>query len=199
VTVHIAVADPLPLYRQGVVTVLSAAGHVVETPSDVVAWARQTPTAIVILTVLSERDWKLLERLTATDASCGVIALVETAPAAAGVRAVRSGARCVLAREVSTEMLRRAVEAVIEGHSVMPSDVAAALATNVPEPAPPTLTPEELSWLRQLSGGITVARLAERAGYSERAMFRLLRSVYRSMGVDGRMAAVLRAQERGWL
>ncbi|SEU14237.1 helix-turn-helix domain-containing protein [Nonomuraea wenchangensis] len=46
---------------------------------------------------------------------------------------------------------------------------------------------------------MTVADLADRAGYSERAMFRLLQALYREIGVATRIQAIVRAQERGWL
>jgi DNA-binding CsgD family transcriptional regulator len=58
---------------------------------------------------------------------------------------------------------------------------------------------EQLSWLRELSNGATVAQLAEHVGYSERAMFRLINSLYRQMGVHNRLQAIRHAQEAGWL
>jgi DNA-binding CsgD family transcriptional regulator len=44
-----------------------------------------------------------------------------------------------------------------------------------------------------------VVRLADRAGYSERAMFRLLRQLYLRIGARNRTEALMRAHERGWL
>jgi DNA-binding NarL/FixJ family response regulator len=61
------------------------------------------------------------------------------------------------------------------------------------------LSAERLSWLRALAAGRTVAQLADQAGYSERAMFRLLRLLYQDMGVGGRVEALLRARDEGWL
>jgi DNA-binding NarL/FixJ family response regulator len=61
------------------------------------------------------------------------------------------------------------------------------------------LADHEISWLRELAGGLTVAQLAERSGYSERAMFRLLRRVYVRMQVRNRTEALLRAREQGLL
>jgi DNA-binding CsgD family transcriptional regulator len=53
--------------------------------------------------------------------------------------------------------------------------------------------------LRQLAAGATVAQLADRAGYSERAMFRLLHALYRQLGARSRIEAILHAQTSGWL
>jgi len=61
------------------------------------------------------------------------------------------------------------------------------------------LSEQRLSWLCRLAAGSTVAELADAAGYSERAMFRILRQLYRDMGVENRMQAVLLARELGWL
>jgi DNA-binding CsgD family transcriptional regulator len=56
-----------------------------------------------------------------------------------------------------------------------------------------------VSWLRQLAAGSTVAQLANQAGYSERAMFRLLQGLYQQLGARNRVEALLRAQQLGWL
>jgi DNA-binding NarL/FixJ family response regulator len=191
VSVLVAVVDPLPLFRDGAVAALTAAGHTVQTPGDVTAWAREARDAVVLLTVESEMDW--------TNA---LVVLLAEATAAAGVRAVRMGARSVLGRGSTAGVLRRTITATIEGQAVLPAHVAAALAASVGGAgADPAQVPsaQQLSWLRALAEGSTVARLADRAGYSERAMFRLLRSLYRDLGAENRVQALMNAHERGWL
>lgn len=61
------------------------------------------------------------------------------------------------------------------------------------------LTLREIDWLQQLARGITVADLAERAGYSERMMFRLLRTLYAELHASHRTEALIRARDRGWV
>ena len=200
--VQVAVVDPLPLFRDGAAAALTAVGHVVQTPDDVVAWASQVRGAVVLLTVQAEADWAVLARLGETRSAVNaLVVLLGEESASAGVRAVRAGARSVLARQVSAEVLRRTVSATIDGQAVLPAAVADLLASGTGVDAGPAraLSAERLSWLRELAAGSTVARLASQAGYSERAMFRLLRSLYRDMGVGGRIEALMRAQERGWL
>lgn len=202
VAVQVAVVDPLPLFRDGAVAALAAAGHAVQTPADVVAWIRQVRGAVVVLTVRAEADWAVLtEAAEAGSTAVSLVVLLEEESAAAGVRAVRAGARSVLAREVSAEVLRRTVSAVIDGQAVLPAPVAAALVAGVgiDAGAARVLSAERLSWLRALAAGTTVAQLADQAGYSERAMFRLLRSLYRDMGAGGRLEALMRARDEGWL
>lgn len=189
------------MYRQGVDAILSTAGHLVESPGDVLAWVRQERRGVVLLALLREHDWELLGRLREVSSGHGVIALIAEQSVVLGTRAVRAGARSVLPREVTAAVLRRTVEATFEGQAVLPADVVTALATGAhrAQPSPEMLSPQRLSWLRQLAEGVTVAELAGRAGYSERAMFRLLQTLYREMGVTTRIQAIVRAQEQGWL
>jgi DNA-binding NarL/FixJ family response regulator len=198
---HVAVVDPLPIFRHGIGEILSAAGHTVEAPHDVVAWAHDRQACLVVLSLCTERDWGMLAQLCAGVADRLVIALIEDGSELLGARAMRTGASSVLPREVTVRSLERAVAATLDGEAVMPTGVARALAGSV-RPAPargPALSAEQLSWLRQLAAGSTVARLASEAGYSERAMFRLLQGLYRKLGARSRIEAILRAQELGWL
>ncbi len=198
---HVAVVDPLPIFRHGVSAMLSAAGHAVEAPQDLVAWAHDRQNCLVLLSLCSESDWGMLAQLCTGGAGWLVIALVDDDSELLGARAVRAGARSVLPREVSVRSLERAIAATLDGEAVMPSEVAQALAAGVGSAlaSGTTLSAEQLSWLRQLAAGSTVARLASEAGYSERAMFRLLQTLYRKLGARSRIEAILRAQELGWL
>lgn len=202
VAVQVAVVDPLPLFRDGAVAALAAAGYVVQTPGDALTWMRKAPRAVMVLSVLGEADWRILAEAAAiSSTTLSVVVMLEEESAAAGVRAVRAGAQAVLARCASAEVLRRTVSAVIDGQSVMPAAVTGALVSGVGLSAGSVrlLSGERLSWLRALAAGSTVARLADEAGYSERAMFRLLSALYRDMGVGGRVEALMRARDEGWL
>jgi DNA-binding NarL/FixJ family response regulator len=199
VVVRVAVIDPLPVFRHGVSAVLSGAGHTIETPVDVMAWVRRPRLSVVLLTVLSEDDWDVLGRLCGVAGAHIVIAVLEGDSAASGAQAVRLGARSVLPRGATVDTLRQTMEATIGGQAVMPAAVAAALAAGVQSDEQGPLSADQLSWLRQLASGTTVVQLASRAGYSERAMFRLLGAVYRQMGVRTRLQAIMRAQESNWL
>jgi DNA-binding NarL/FixJ family response regulator len=200
--VQIAVVDPLPLFRDGAVAALAAAGHVAQTPTDVLAWMRHVHGAVVVLTVQAEADWALLaEAAEIGPTAASLVVLLEEKSTAAGIRAARAGARSVLGRQVSAEVLQRTVSAVIDGQAVLPALVATALVTGVGIDADSArgLTAEKLGWLRALATGSTISQLADQEGYSERAMFRLLRLLYRDMGVSSRIEALMRARDEGWL
>ncbi|WP_432973473.1 DNA-binding response regulator [Dactylosporangium sp. CA-233914] len=198
---RLAVIDPLPMYRQGVVSVLSAAGHVVETPDDLLAWLRRGHDGLVLLTLDTSTSWDALGRLRAATNEYPVIAMLAEESAAAGAKAVRAGARSVLPRGTSAAVLTRTVEATAGGQAVLPAEVVAALLSGVAstDRGESMLTAEQRVWLRYLADGMTVARLAEQVGYSERAMFRLLQTLYRRLGARTRIQAIVRAQEQGWL
>ena len=94
----------------------------------------------------------------------------------------------------------RVFEDAVRGVSALPIGVVAALAAphersdHVQEPSE-----SELAWLRELASGATLAQLAEHSGYSERAMFRLLRELYGRLEVKNRTEALMLSQRRGWL
>jgi hypothetical protein len=81
----LAVVDPLPMYRQGVVAVLSAAGHTVDAPDDPLAWARRR-AGVVLLTLAAEPDWTLLQRLLEGRSDHQVIAVLAEDSAVLGAR-----------------------------------------------------------------------------------------------------------------
>jgi len=198
---RVAVVDPLPIFRQGAVRLLTDAGYEVAEPADVVAWARGMPRTVVLLTLADERSWEVLRQLAAEAPDQAVIALVDRLSTPLGATAVRSGARSVIPREATAAVLIRSVEATADGQAVMPAAVASALVVGLPADQSEGWSPpeEQVSWLRQLAAGSTVVGLARQAGYSERAMYRLLSTLYQRMGVSTRTEAIMRAHELGWL
>jgi DNA-binding NarL/FixJ family response regulator len=198
--VRIAVTDPLPAFRRGVTAILRDAGFEPESPENPLTWVRDQQTVAVIVTLLSDADWDLLESLRQDTADAVLIALVEHVTVETSVRALRAGATCVLPRDTSSSTLSRAFRAAIDGHSMIPVDVLRALTTGEPA-ATSEIRPShrEREWLRDLSRGVTVGRIAADAGYSERMMFRLLRDLYTRLGAHGRTEALIMAQANGWL
>jgi hypothetical protein len=78
------------MYREGVVTVLSAASHVVEAPKDHLAWSGRGHDGLVLLTPRhTSASWEALRRLRAATDECPVIAMLADESAAAGAKAVR--------------------------------------------------------------------------------------------------------------
>jgi DNA-binding NarL/FixJ family response regulator len=200
-SVRIAVLDPLPMYRRGLMTVLGEAGLLAETPGDLLAWSQQEARSVIFLTLQSNTDWKLLAELRQARSDPLVIAVLAEVSVAAYLRALSSGAAIAIPRDASPQQMRQVFEHAVHGMALLPINVIRALAIAEPEPADDDGTPSsrELGWLRELARGVTVGRLAEQSGYSERAMFRLLHALYGRLGVSTRTEALIRASEQGWL
>jgi DNA-binding NarL/FixJ family response regulator len=201
VSMRIAVFDPLPIFRRGLMAVLGDTGFEPQTPDELLTWIREEPRPVVLLSLLSTGDWTLLARLRETRADTMVIAVLSDASIQSHIQAILGGAVAAMTRDALPETVRKVFDAAVAGKSLLPIDVVRGLTTGQPskdeeEWAP---SPQEIGWLRELAFGTTVARLAHRAGYSERAMFRLLRDLYVRMGARNRTEALFQAHERGWL
>jgi DNA-binding NarL/FixJ family response regulator len=89
----------------------------------------------------------------------------------------------VVPRDAAPATARAAFEAAVNGNSLLPIEVLQALASAPGDATIATTgdtpTAREIEWLRELAHGVSVAQLADRAGYSERMMFRLLVSLVR--------------------
>jgi DNA-binding NarL/FixJ family response regulator len=201
--VRIAVSDPLPVYQHGLIAMLGEAGFSPEAPDDLLAWAGQEQRQVVVMTLRSPEDWSLVAALRRRRMDLVIVAVLEETTVPSYVRALIAGATAVVRRDASPAMMRRIFEDAVNGMSLLPVDVVRVLAS-ADEPSGTdeggvALSHREVEWLRELASGATVAKLAEKAGYSERAMFRLLKNLYSQMGVQGRTQALMLAKERGWL
>jgi hypothetical protein len=58
-SIRIAVSDPLPVFRRGLITVLGDAGFEPRTPEELLAWIRDEQRPVVLLTLLSAEDWRV--------------------------------------------------------------------------------------------------------------------------------------------
>jgi len=197
--VRIAVTDPLPMFRRGVMEILREAGYEPDAPDDLLAWIRDDQVKAVIITICADEDWSLLEALHRVSGEAVLVALLDQFSVVASVRAFRAGAACVVARDASPSELGEAFAAAMRGQSLVPVEVLRELVTPAAEQRSDQPSPDELRWLRELAQGMTVGRLADEAGYSERMMFRLLRDLYRRLGAENRTEALITAGVRGWL
>jgi len=196
---QLVVIDPLPMFRQGMLTVLSELGHQLEAPARFSLWSPSGDEGILLLTLQGTAEWDLLARVRERNPQWRIIGVLTEQSAQTGVRAVRAGARSVLYRSMTATVLRHVVESTIDGNAVIPAEVAQLLSENA------SLAEDDIGlraarpWLRQIAAGMTVAQLAQENGYSERAMYRLLHDLYRKLGARTKIEAVLRAKERGIL
>jgi DNA-binding NarL/FixJ family response regulator len=113
--------------------------------------------------------------------------------------ATDAGADGVVGRDATGDEIVATIESACRGCVRLTIDLVREVVARAAEPAPVELTPEDRSWLRELAAGATIVDLALQAGYSERAMYRLLRGLYDRMGVGDRTGALLAASRWGLL
>jgi DNA-binding NarL/FixJ family response regulator len=200
---RVAVWDPLPVYRQGMVAALggtSNSRYHLEEPTDLVSWATRKERRVVLMTIESAQDLESLKRIGRLERKPIVVTLLDDLSAEACIKVLSAGAIGVVARNAEPEEIRQALDQALKGRTTLPVTVVTALIarsssrTEVDQPSE-----RDTKWLKDLSQGVTVARLAETMGYSERAMYRLLRDLYRRMDVRNRTEAVLKAAQSGWI
>jgi DNA-binding NarL/FixJ family response regulator len=200
VSVRVAVWDPLPIYRRGIMTALAGAGLSSEEPEDLLEWSSEQPRRVAFLTVQSKQELTLLTQLKGSWPDLILIAVLADENVEMHVKAVEAGATAAVGRTATPEEMLEVFNAAIRGVSMLPAEAVRALAApKAPDDETIQLKPREIEWLRALSQGRTVAQLAENVGYSERAMYRLLRDMYRRMHAANRTEAVVKASRAGWL
>jgi DNA-binding NarL/FixJ family response regulator len=200
-TIRAAVRDPLPLFCGGLLALLDAAGFDGEMPEDLLSWTCNDGMKILLITLAAPEDWELLTTLKPGQSGLAVVAVLADPSLASHVRAVNAGAVTAIPRCAPPSLVQRAIEAAVDGRSLLPADVVSAVTAGVPNGEVGSSSPseKEINWLRQLAEGSSVADLAERAGYSERMMFRLLHDVYVKLRAPNRTAALIKACDEGWL
>jgi len=110
--------------------------------------------------------------------------------------ALMAGASSVTRMDSTVEEIARVVESCLVGQPVLSIGLVREL-IELPAVAPPSA--EESILLSWLADGETMRRMAERSGYSERHLYRLLKRLYARLGVSTRAAAIELARRRGWL
>lgn len=184
------------MWQRGMAGSAGEAGHRVTAIASLADWA---PTAGAECLLIA--DLEGLPEFRAQHRHVPVLVVLEVLEVAGVAAAIRAGATGVVGEHDDPDRILMVVDRAIEGLTVLPSGVVAAMARMVPEESDTSswVSEEEIRWLRWMAGGGTVAELADDIGYSERAMFRLLKSMYERLGVKNRTEALLWASQRGLL
>jgi DNA-binding NarL/FixJ family response regulator len=130
--------------------------------------------------------------------------VVRTVVLTAGMReremleSVRLGALGVVLKESAPGVLVDCVRAVARGERyVQPRFLQQAIATNGTTPAEPSLTPRELDLVRMVAQGLRNKQIAERLFITEGTVKVHLHNIYDKLGLDGRLALLRYAEDRG--
>lgn len=197
----VLVADTLPLWRLGAAAALARWQVHLCDPVHVTQAIEDTRPALVLLTLTSTPGPHTLAAVARLpEPPPLVVAVLPDADPASCAEALRAGAVGVLPHDCPPRQLRRAVLFALSGRVDLPLPVLRQLTSITHHlPTQPMPVAADLELITALASGITVARIAEQAGYSERAMFRHLKQLYVRLGVQGRYDLLETAHRRGWL
>ena len=161
---------------------------------------RESGDCVLVHTVRDARDWTLLEQLTGQP-QARIVVLLASPTVEQQVQALQLGADSVMPRSCEPEQLRRAVEDLLDGRATVSTAALAMLRAEsvAPEGFSGRPSGRELEWLRLLAADVSVKEVADRVGYSERMMYRLLRDLYVKLEAKGRVEAILTAERNGWI
>ena len=193
----IAVVHPTPTYRRGLATALAEEGFVVEEPADLLTWHPASDVSAAVLALMGAEEFRLLARLSVERPALGVVALVGTSSPSLAAEALTTGARTSVPEAATVADIVEAVKAAVDGKTLLPVSVARALASGSCGAPDGCISSREGEWLQLLASGMTTEQLADRVGYSQREMYRVLRRIYDRMGVKGRTAALVQAARWG--
>lgn len=196
----VGVFNAPPVYLLGLNGLLSSFGYALESVDDPVGWLRRNRRGAMLVTVDDESDLNVVVDLKSEAPESVVVTLIDEVNVSAIQASLSAGAAGSIPRDARAADVVLAFNAAMSDNVLIPAPVARALAARgETDPPPQGIGDEEVSWLRSLSQGLTVSRLAEAVGYSEREMYRRLRRLYSRLGADGRTEALLMAARFGWL
>ena len=199
--VDVSVAGGTPAWQRGIASILEAAGHRVEAFPTLADWVPGIGGGAVVIRADSDATARAVTDHSKAFPHIPIIAVVEGSSATLFARWIRDGSTVVLDELRDVEKLPMTLAAALEGNGAIPLAVLRSMAQAIPsaEEMVEQLSDEEIAWLRAMANGLTVMEIAEAEGYSQRAMFRLLRKLYMRLGVPNRTGALMWASRAGLL
>ena len=212
-TVRVLVVDDHPLYREGLLTALAAAGDGI----DVVGEAADGAEAVERVAAL-EPDVVLMDlhlpvltgveatrRITAEHPAVAVLVLTMLDGDDAVFAAMRAGARGYLLKGAGRQEITAAIASVARGEVVFSAGIASRVLAffNGPGTAGATaqpfaeLTEREREILDLVARGLTNGAIASRLFLSEKTVRNHVSNVFTKLQVSGRAEAVARARDAG--
>lgn len=164
-------------------------------------WTPHQEGSCIVLGIASGDDVAILREFHEDHPFTPVVAVSDQVDISTFAHLIRSGATALVGESEPAEDLHQVIMAALGGRVCISLDVAHRLAALVPneEDWARWVSETEVEWLRAMASGQTVLDLAEEVGYSERAMFRYLKTMYARIGARNRTEALLWASQRGLL
>lgn len=206
--VSLYVIDDHPVLREGIRMLLEASGdtHVVgssATASGALApLAELRPDVVLLdLDLGAEDGLAWLPRISGAAPDARVLILTALRDRARDEEALRAGARGLVLKDASPEVLLQAIRSVAAGAlwfdpRVLASPQGATPAARGATP-PVELTPREREIVSLISEGLRNEEVGRRLGITEKTVRNHLTTIFQKLGVSGRLELVVFAFEHG--
>lgn len=207
--IRVLVADDHPLFRSGLRALLAAEGGIdvvgeAATGTEAVELALRTSPDVVLMDLtMPELDGvEATRRIVADSPGVGVLVLTMLEDSASLDASLRAGARGYLVKGADGAEALRAIRAVAAGGLVFGTEVADHVVEQLrvgPDGAGPfpELTDREREILGLMAHGHSNAVIATRVHLTPKTVRNYVSSIFGKLGVDDRVAAVIRAREAG--
>lgn len=187
-----------PVYALGLAGALGE--FEVENVTDPIPWARDHRDAAVLVGIHDLGDLAVVVELKAEQPDSVVVTLIDRLDVESVQAALRAGATGSVDSSATPNEIHLALDAAMSNRTLLPALLARRMAVEQKVGSrPASLSEDEVSWLWALASGVTVSELGGRFGFSEREMYRRLRSLYSRMGASGRTDALIKATKWGIL
>jgi len=164
----------------------------------------ERPDVLVLdLRMPGQSGLDVLRTIAAEGVPCHSVLLTAAVRDEEVVEAVKCGAKGIVLKESSADMLLDCVRRVARGESWIERETVTRAFKRVVERGSPsgnadeTLTPREVEMVRMVAQGLRNKVIAERLSISEGTVKVHLHNIYEKLGVDGRLELVLCAQQKG--
>jgi two-component system, NarL family, nitrate/nitrite response regulator NarL len=206
---RVVVVDDHDFFRDGVTRGLTDSGRVdvvgeAENGADALELIRrERPTVAVVDYQMPEMDGlDLVHAVVDEDLPTRVVLLSAVADSAVVFRAIEEGAAGYLSKDSRRKEIVDAVLRAAEGQTVLPPELAGALAGEIRHRAKgPTWAPsdQELDVLRAFAQGRSIPQVAAELSLGVSTVRNHAQHLYEKLGVSDRTAAVVEAMRRGYL
>ena len=210
---HAAVVEADPIYREGLVRVMSSAGFVQPTMhgslEDLIASAQSSTDETLLLINLGQAMVGIADDVAALRRRFSrgkIVVLAESGSERFLVNALQAGVDGLLMKPIGCDALIKSLELVMLGEKIFPANFIRNLAFE-PAPSPvqssdqnpvmEKLSARELDVLQELSIGSPNKIIARRFGITEATVKVHVKAILRKFGVRNRTEAALCARNQG--